>query len=260
MAECALCGRRGDAMDWSDEGILLSVRRHGESSAIIEVLTQAHGRHAGVVRGGGSRRMAPVLQPGARLALDWHARLEDHIGTFRVDPRPGRIALILSDRPALAALGSANALVSASLPEREAHPQLYAATLELFESLAVASDWPSLYAAWELALLAELGFGLDLSRCAATGEEEDLIWVSPRSGCAVSRAAGAPWADRLLALPGFLRAGWHDGAPVSRGDLAAALRLTGFFLETRLGPSLPQERLPSARSRAVDLILRHGRE
>lgn len=244
-------------IEWRDEGILLSVRRHGESAAIIEVLTHAHGRHAGVVRGGGSRRMAPILQPGARLALDWQARLEDHIGNFRVDPRPGGLALILSDRAALAALGAVSALVTASLPEREAHPKLYAATLELLDSLVVVGDWPCLYAAWELALLAELGFGLDLTRCAATGRTEDLIWVSPRSGAAVSREGGAPWADRLLPLPHFLRAGWTDGeGAVAHADLAAAFRLTGFFLETRLGPTLPRETLPAARARAVDAILR----
>ncbi|WP_424932876.1 DNA repair protein RecO [Amaricoccus macauensis] len=246
-------------MEWRDEGILLTVRRHGESSAIIEVLTHGHGRHAGVVRGGGSRRMAPILQPGARLALDWQARLEDHIGTFRVDPKPSNMALILSDRAALAALGSISALVTASLPEREAHPQLYATTLELVESLAVAQDWPCLYAAWELALLAELGFGLDFSRCAATGGTEDLVWVSPRSGCAVSREGGAPWADKLLPLPEFLRSGWDAAIPVSGADLAAAFRLTGHFLEARLGPSLARERVPAARGRAVDVILRrHG--
>ncbi|MEM8571185.1 MAG: DNA repair protein RecO [Pseudomonadota bacterium] len=243
-------------MEWQDEGILLSVRRHGESAAIIEVLTRDHGRHAGVVRGGASRRMSPILQPGARLSLDWQARLEDHLGTYRVDPLPSRMALILSDRAALAALGSVSALVLACLPEREAYPRLYAATLEFLEHLAVSQDWPCLYAAWELALLAELGFGLDLSRCAASGGTEDLVWVSPRSGCAVSREAGAPWSDRLLPLPVFLRTGWAAGSDVPASDLAAAFRLTGFFLETRLAPVLRREVLPPARSRAVDRILR----
>lgn len=243
-------------MDWQDEGILVAARRHGESSAIIEVLTQGHGRHVGLVRGGGSRRMTPILQPGARLSLSWQARLEEHLGTFRVDPRPSPLALILADRAALAALGSMNALISASLPEREPHPQLYAATLDLLDSLGAVADWPCIYAAWELSLLSELGFGLDLSRCAATGGTEDLVWVSPRSGCAVSRTGGAPWADRLLPLPGFLRTGWGAGERVAPADLAGAFRLTGFFLEARLGPSLPRETLPAARSRAVDLILR----
>jgi DNA repair protein RecO (recombination protein O) len=245
-------------MDWQDEGILVSARRHGESSAIIEVLTRDHGRHAGVVRGGGGRRMTPILQPGARLALHWQARLEDHLGTFRIDPQPSALALILADRAALAVLGSVNALISASLPEREPHAQLYAITLDLVGSLGTAPDWPCLYAAWELALLSELGFGLDLSRCVASGTTEDLVWVSPRSGCAVSRERGAPRADRLLPLPRFLREGWGAGAEVPLADLAAAYRLTGFFLEARLAPSLVRETLPPARARAVDLILRRN--
>jgi DNA repair protein RecO (recombination protein O) len=253
---CSGSEARAEPMEWQDEGMLLSARRHGESAAIIEVLTRSHGRHAGVVRGGGSRRMTPILQPGARLALHWQARLEDHLGTFRVDPQPNSLALILVDRAALAVLGSVNALISASLPEREPHPQLYAATLELLESLGTAPDWPCLYAAWELTLLSELGFGLDLSRCAATGATDDLVWVSPRSGCAVSREGGAPWADRLLLLPAFLRTGWEAGAHVPASDLAAAFRLTGYFLETRLAPSLARETVPPARARAVDLILR----
>jgi DNA repair protein RecO (recombination protein O) len=237
-------------MDWRDEGILIAARRHGESAAIIEVLTRAHGRHAGVVRGGAGRRMAPVLQPGARLSLEWTARLEEHIGTFRVDPIAARTALIMADRAALAALGSITALIAAALPERDSHPALYASTLELVDALAAAPDWPARYAAWELALLAELGFGLDLSACAVTGSADDLAWVSPRSGRAVCRTAGAPWADRLLALPGFLRA----GGPADADDVRQALALTGFFLEARVAPGLPREALPPARARAVAAI------
>ena len=236
-------------MDWRDEGILIAARRHGESSAIIEVLTREHGRHAGVVRGGAGRRMTPVLQPGARLSLEWTARLEEHIGTFRVDPIGARTAAIMADGAALAALGSALALVAAGLPERDAHPELYARSLDLVEALGGAPDWPARYAVWELALLAELGFGLDLAACAVTGAREDLVWVSPKSGRAVSRAAGAPWAGRLLALPGFLRGGWE--APPPAAEVAAALALTGYFLEARLAPALPRGVLPPARARAV---------
>jgi DNA repair protein RecO (recombination protein O) len=241
-------------MDWRDEGILIAARRHGESAAIIEVLTQAHGRHAGVVRGGAGRRMTPVLQPGARLSLEWTARLEEHIGTFRVDPLGARTATIMADRAALAALASVTALVAAALPERQAHPALYARSLDLIEGLGAAPDWPARYAAWELALLAELGFGLDLARCAATGTTEDLVWVSPRSGCAVSRAAGAAWADRLLPLPAFLRSGWQEAPGPS--ELRDALGLTGHFLGARLAPTLPRQALPGARARAVAAILR----
>lgn len=245
-------------MQWRDEGILLSSRRHGESSAIIQVLTREHGRHAGVVRGGAGRKMAPVLQPGALLSLDWSARLEDHIGTFRVDPMVSRAAIIMADRAALAALGSMAALVAVSLPEREAHPRFYGRSLDLLQALGTAADWPLRYAVWELTLLAELGFGLDLSICAATGTSTDLIYVSPKSGRAVSRAGGADWADRLLPLPGFLRDGWPEGEAVEEGELGAGLRLTGYFLDAWLAPSLPRERLPEARGRAVDAILRRS--
>lgn len=244
-------------MDWRDEGILLSARRHGESAAIVEVFTALHGRHAGVVRGGGSRRLAPVLQPGTRLAVEWSARLEEHIGTFRIDPIAATAAVIMADGAALAALAATTALVAATLPERDAHPDLYARTVDLLAALGTTPDWPARYAAWELALLAELGFGLDLAACALTGSTRDLVWVSPRTGRAVSRAAGAPWADRLLALPAFLRGVGH---PVpEHAEVAAALVLTGHFLEARVGPGLPRSTLPPARARAVAAILRRYR-
>jgi DNA repair protein RecO (recombination protein O) len=241
-------------MDWRDEGILIAARRHGESAAIVEVFTAAHGRHAGVVRGGAGRRLAPVLQPGARLSLEWSARLEEHIGTFRVDPIGARTAAIMADRAALAALGSMTALIAAALPERDAHPELYARTRDLVDALGAAADWPARYAVWELALLAELGFGLDLAACAVTGTADDLVWVSPKSGRAVSRGAGAAWADRLLPLPGFLHNAW-DAPPVA-AEVSAALTLTGFFLEARVAPGLPREALPPARARAVEAIRR----
>lgn len=242
-------------MDWRDEGILIATRRHGESAAIVEIFTAGHGRHAGVVRGGGSRRLAPLLQPGARLAVEWSARLEEHIGTFRVDAMPARTAaLMLGDRAALAALGAVLGLIAAALPERDAHPDLYARTLDLVGALGAAPDWPARYAVWELALLAELGFGLDLATCAVSGSEQDLAWVSPRSGRAVSRSAGAAWADRLLPLPGFLRDGW-DAAPPPAA-VADALRLTGHFLEARLAPGLARGTLPAARARAVAGLVR----
>jgi DNA repair protein RecO (recombination protein O) len=243
-------------VEWRDEGILLTARRHGESTAIVELLTAAHGRHAGVVRGGGARRMAPVLQPGALLAVEWSARLDEHIGHFRVDPAGPGVARILGDRAALAALGAVTALLAASLPEREAHPALFARTRDLVAALGASPDWPARYAVWELALLADLGFGLDLSRCAATGATDELIYVSPRSGRAVSRSGGAAWAERLLPLPAFLRDGWREGEAAPPAELAAALRLTGHFLDTRLAPALPREALPSARGRAVEALLR----
>lgn len=241
-------------MDWRDEGILISARRHGESSAIIEVFTAGHGLHAGVVRGGAGRRMVPILQPGAEIAVEWSARLEEHIGAFRVDPIRAPLAVLMEDRAGLAALGAITGLISATLPERAAHPGLFARSRDLIGALGRAADWPARYALWELDLLAELGFGLDLTCCAATGGLEDLIYVSPKSGCAVSRVGGAEWADRLLPLPEFLREG--RGGVVSAADLAAALRLTGFFLEARVAPTLRRGGLPAARGRAVEAMLR----
>lgn len=233
---------------WRDEGLLLSVRRHGEGAAILEVFTEGHGRHAGVAPGGGSRRQAPLLQPGAQLSVEWSARLEAHIGSWRAEPVRSRAAALMGDRAALAAMGSVAALSLAFLPERAPHPALYARTVSLADALGEDPDWPALYALWELALLSELGFGLDLSSCAATGATEDLAWISPKSGRAVSREAGAPWAARLLPLPRlFLGQG---EAP----DVAAALRVTGHFLDARAAPAFGLERAPEARARLARLI------
>jgi DNA repair protein RecO (recombination protein O) len=237
-------------MDWRDEGVLLSMRPHGESAAIIEVLTAAHGRHAGVVRGGQSRKMAATLQPGNGLQLEWRARLEDHIGTFTVEPLRSR-AHLLSDRLALAGLMSACALLRAALPEREPHPALWSDTLRLFDALGGAG-WTSAYLRWELRLLEDMGFGLDLSSCAVTGATEGLVYVSPKSGRAVSAKGAGEWADRLLPLP----AGLAGTAALTGEALVQGLRLTGFFLDRELRPVLQERPLPEARSRLVDLLCR----
>jgi DNA repair protein RecO (recombination protein O) len=237
-------------MDWRDEGVLLSMRPHGESAAIIEVLTAAHGRHAGVVRGGASRKMAATLQPGNGLQLEWRARLEDHIGTFTVEPLRSR-AHLLSDRLALAGLMSACALLRAALPEREPHPALWSDTLRLFDLLG-GEGWTSAYLRWELRLLEDLGFGLDLSSCAVTGATEGLAYVSPKSGRAVSAVGAGEWADRLLPLP----AGLAGTAALTGEALVQGLRLTGFFLDRELRPVLQERPLPEARSRLVDLLCR----
>jgi DNA repair protein RecO (recombination protein O) len=237
-------------MDWRDEGVLLSMRPHGESAAIIEVLTAAHGRHAGVVRGGASRKMAATLQPGSQLQLDWRARLDDHIGTFTVEPLRSR-AHVLSDRLALAGLLSICALLRAALPEREPHPVLWAETLPLLDALG-APGWTSAYVRWEVLLLEELGFGLDLTACAVTGATEGLAYVSPKSGRAVSAAGAGQWADRLLPLP----AGLSGTAEMTDEALIQGLRLTGFFLDRELAPVLHGRPLPEARARLVDLLSR----
>lgn len=231
-------------IEWRDEGVLLTVRRHGESSAIIDAFTPGHGRHAGLVRGGASRKMAPVLQPGAHLSLEWRARLEEHLGAYKVEPVRSRAGAILGDGDALAAMGAVSALLTAYLAEREAHPQLYAATISLLDNLGSDDGWPEAYVAWEIALLSELGYPLDLSRCASTGEADDLIWVSPRTGRAVSRAAGAPYADRLLPLPAFL-----TGAASNSDGVADGLRMTGHFLKHWVAPAFGGHSPPQARER-----------
>lgn len=241
-------------MEWRDEGALLSVRPHGESAAIIEVFTNSHGRHAGVVRGGTSRRIAPLLQPGAQLDVTWRARLDDHIGTFTVEPLRARAAL-LSDRLALAGLNAVCALLRVALPEREAHPLLWRATMPLLDALDRGGDWPPDYLRWELLLLEELGFGLDLGTCAVTGARDDLAYVSPKTGRAVSRAGAGDWASRLLPLPSVLMG---QGA-ASPADIAAGLALTGHFLMRGLDPVLNGRPLPEARARLVDLLNRPPR-
>lgn len=239
-------------MEWRDHGILLSMRRHGETAAIIEVFTESHGRHAGVVRGGASRKIAPILQPGAQLDLTWRARLEDHIGSFTVEPLRSRAAAALSGRLALSGLNAVTALLTFCLPEREAHARLYRRSEQLLDLLGQDEIWPLAYLQWELALLDEMGFALDLSRCAATGATTDLAYVSPRTGRAVSRAGAGDWADRLLPLPPCLRG--EGEAPDD--EIAQALRTTGYFLEHHLAPALGHKPPPEARARFVEAFTR----
>lgn len=233
-------------MLWEDEGVVLALRRHGESAAVVSLLSAAHGRHAGLVRGGAGRRARPVYQIGNRLRVTWRARLPDQLGSFTCELQDA-IAAALLDRPdRLAALGSACALLEASLPERDPHPLLYNELNELIHVLQKQDDWPERYVRFELALLAELGFGLDLTACAVTGEQADLAYVSPRSGRAVGRAAAGAYAPRLLPLPRFLLG---QGA-ADRAQIEAGLRLTGSFLQRHLLD--PVERpMPGARDRLL---------
>ncbi|TDE37383.1 DNA repair protein RecO [Antarcticimicrobium sediminis] len=239
-------------MEWRDQGILLSMRRHGESAAIIDVFTEFHGRHAGVVHGGASRKQAPILQPGAQLDLTWRARLEDHLGTYRVEPLRSRAAAALSGRLALAGLNAVTALLSFALAEREVHGPLYRRSEQLLDLMGQDEIWPLAYLQWELALLEDLGFGLDLSRCAATGVNDELIYVSPKSGRAVSRHGAGDWVDRMLPLPPCLRGeGLAPDAEVAEG-----LRTTGYFLQHRLAPALGNIPLPEARARFLETFSR----
>lgn len=239
-------------MEWRDQGALLSVRKHGETSVIIEVFTAAHGRHAGVVRGGTSRKIAPILQPGAQLDVAWRARLEDHLGAFTVEPLKSRAANVMGDRTALAALNAMTALLSAALPEREAHGRFYEKTIALLDLLGVEAAWPVGYVQWELALLEELGAGLDLGCCAVTGASAGLVYVSPKSGRAVSHAGAGDWADRLLPLTPEMNGVVTEDSTT----LCAALRTTGFFLERAMEPLLAGRGMPEARARLVDRLAR----
>jgi DNA repair protein RecO (recombination protein O) len=246
-----LSTKRPDNMEWRDTGIVLRTRRHGERALLLHVLTREHGRHAGLVRNGQSRKLRGWYEIGNELDLSWRARLSEHLGGFRAELQTSHAARFLDDPPRLAALASAAALADAMLPEREPHPRAYAGLVELIGALERDRGWAPLYVHWELDLLAELGFGLDLQHCAATGTNDNLVYVSPRSGQAVSASAGEPYRDRLLALPRFLIA---DGAPTP-ADLDDGLALTGFFLERRVAE--PQGRkLPAARARLVAALQR----
>lgn len=237
-------------MDWRDEGILLSARRHGETSAIVDVFTEHHGRHAGVVRGGASRKLAPVLQAGTQIDVAWRARLEEHIGAFTVEPLRSRSAQAMGGRLALAGLNAVVALVLFSLPEREAHAGFYRETVRLLDLLGQDDLWPLAYLRWEKRLLEVTGFGLDLESCAVTGATEGLCYVSPKSGRAVSEAGAGEWAPRLLPLPPVLRG---QGAGED-AEVVAALDVTGFFLDSKLAPALGHHPVPEARVRLIEQI------
>lgn len=241
-------------MEWRDEGLLLAARPHGESAAILDVFTPEHGRHSGILRGGQSRRHAPMLQPGNRLDLSWRARLDDHMGIFTAEPLQSRGAL-LDDRMALAGLNAVLALLAFTLAERDPHGSLYHQTGQLLDHLSGTPGWAVLYLRWEGLLLEELGYGLDLDCCAVTGTTEDLRYVSPRSGRAVSQAGAGAWSDRLLPLPACLRNA-DDDPP--RADLLDGFKTTGFFLEHRLAADLGQSALPEARARLITLLSRSG--
>jgi len=216
-------------MEWSDEGIILGVRRHGEAGAIVELLTRGHGRHLGMVRGGASSRMRPLLQPGNSVLAVWRARLDEHLGYYQLEGTRMRAATMLASSYAVYGITHLASLARL-LPERDPHEDIYEMLERTLDDFDDVGDAATHLIRFELAMLAELGFGLDLSACAATGATADLIYVSPKSGSAVSRTAGEPWRDKLLRLPSFLRDdndgrnGWSDQ------DLRDGFDLTGRFL------------------------------
>ncbi|MEQ1648280.1 MAG: DNA repair protein RecO [Hyphomicrobiaceae bacterium] len=239
-------------MHWTDEGVILSVRPHAETSAIVEVLTREHGRHLGLVYGGRSRKARPVLQMGNHVEINWRARLSEHLGTMTVEPRRSFATEAMESPDALTALMSLCALARL-VPERDPHPNLYEVTLFVLGFLDDPTVWPALLVRWEVALLEELGFGMDLTACAATGSNDLLIYVSPKTGRAVSASAGEPYKDRLLPLPPFLAGRPQGGVP--NADVLQGLALTRHFLETRV--FLPRElSLPNPRQRLEAIIAR----
>ncbi len=229
-------------MQWTDEGIVIGVRRHGEASAILELMTREHGRHLGLVRGGFGTRMKPILQTGNSVSASWRARLDEHLGNYTVEALRERASNFFGAPHAIYGVTHLAALMRL-LPERDPHAELF----EVFEGILDRLEDPvlaaPLVARFELQMLTELGFGLDLEQCASTGTTADLVYVSPKSGRAVSREAGEPWADRMLRLPDFLRD--HDAEPAGR-DLADGFALTGFFLARHVleprGQALTDER------------------
>ena len=240
-------------IEWREEGAVIAVRPHGETSVIAEVFTEGRGRLAGLVRGGTSRKTRAMLQPGAQVSVVWKARLESHLGNLTLEPLRSRAGQAMGDRLALEGLATVSALLSLSLPEREAYPGLYSRTVALLDLLGETDLWPLAYLQWELALLDATGFGLDLSRCAVSGTTEALDYVSPRTGRAVAREAAGEWADRLLPLPPVLRGAGSATGP----EIARALATTGWFLEHRLMPDRPgRPALPPARGRLVELLAR----
>jgi len=236
-------------MNWEGEGYILSVKKHGETSAIIEVFTRDRGRHLGLVRGGVSRKMRPVLQEGNKVSVNWQARLSEHLGYYKVEAIDGRAAELMSDRLSLAALNAVCAVSKEVLPEREPHKYVFDAFEVLISNLHDPAIWPALYVKWETGLLKAMGYGLDLSRCAATGSTDNLTYVSPRSGRAVCEHAAQPYKDKMFPLPGFLK-----GEPsATESDVALGLELTGYFLETRLQWNVNRT-LPEARARMIETL------
>jgi len=234
-------------MEWSDDAIVLTSRPHGETGLVLELLTRDHGRHAGLVRGGTSRRVKPALQPGNSVHVGWRARLEEHLGSFTCELARSRAGELMDSRERLAGLNAFTAVTGAAMPEREAHAPVFLGGEVLLDAM-ISQDcahWMTLYIRWEIGLLEALGFGLDLNECAATGTTSDLAFVSPKSGRAVSRDGAGIYADRLFKLPAFLLD--SSAEEPSAQDIAAGLSLTGHFLAERVliphGRQFPPARL-----------------
>jgi DNA repair protein RecO (recombination protein O) len=242
-------------MEFTDQAFVLAARPYGETGAIVDLLTARHGRWAAHVAGGASRRIKPFLQPGARVTAGYRARTSEQLGSAAIEPEGPGPAALFDDPLALAGLAAAAAVAAGALPEREAHPGAFLAFEALSAALSLSDIWPAVFVRFEAGLLEELGFGLDLSRCAATGSTEELIYVSPKTGRAVSRTAGEPYRDRMLALPPFLLS---SQAGLRAGDIGAGLDLTGHFLEQFVFNPMNRP-LPPARLWLLDRLREAGR-
>jgi len=242
-------------MEFHEEAFVISARAHGDTGVVVDLLTETHGRHAAYVAGGASRKMKPHLQAGARVIVDYRARTSDHLGSARLEPVGEGPSALFDDSLALTGLSAAAAVAQGALPEREAHPGAFLAFEALMAAFAIPEVWPAIFVRFEAGLLEDLGFGLDLSSCAVTGTVDDLVWVSPRTGRAVSSDAGRPYADRLLRLPPFLLGAQ---AGLREGDVRAGFDLTGHFLEQFVFH--PHNRpLPPARVWMIERLAEVGR-
>ena len=242
-------------MEFHEEAFVLSARAHGDTGVVVDLLTETHGRQSAYVAGGASRRMKPFLQPGARVIADYRARTSDHLGSARLEPVGEGPSALFDDGLALTGLAAAAAVAQGALPEREPHPGAFLAFEALMAAFQIPAVWPAIFVRFEAGLLEDLGFGLDLSRCAVTGSMDDLMWVSPRTGRAVSREAGQPYADKLLRLPPFMLGAQ---AGLGEGDVRSGLDLTGHFLEQFVFH--PQNKpIPAARVWLVDKLAEQGR-
>jgi DNA repair protein RecO (recombination protein O) len=237
------------AVSWEDEGIVLAVRRFGEYDAIVSLLTAKQGRHVGLVKGGSGKSKSSTLQAGNLVKAWWRARLDDQLGNYTIEAVHNFGAAVLSEPHALAGLSALCAMAEATLPEREPHMAVYRRALNLLEQMGM-EGWEAEYVRWELTLLRDMGYGLDLTSCAATGVTETLNFVSPRSGRAVSEAAAEPYRDRLLALPAFLR---DETADISPSDVAAGLMLTAHFFDMHVFQPHQRE-IPAARTRFAERL------
>ena len=239
-------------MNWSDVGIVLSARKHGEGSAVVTLMTPKHGRHAGLVRGGSGKRARGIYEAGNLVSVDWRARVEDHLGSFKCELLKPQAALYLDDTLRLAGLSAVCAVLEMALPERESYPEVYESLFNFIANLD-SEFWLEDYVRWEIKLLVDLGFGMDLTSCASTGQSDELIYVSPKSGHAVSTTAGEPYKDKLLALPSFLQDGVKTSDKIDFRAISQGLTLTSYFMDRNVFIH-NKNGAPPARMRLVDRV------